>query len=176
MVEVHSIVVWYIFIFGLVLRERNHGAVPSRSNHDVSGVAFEGLGCSRRKDCVCVAGGHFRSLMTTAMTRWQQLFRLLSLPTTIELTDKDFPKLPAFAQQLRHLNNARVVSRQQWNGSSLYESSQRLGMTNGLPFQWCIGRLEHYHWMRHGLISSSAGNLIYSSATVSVLRNCALEG
>ena len=69
-------------------------------------------------------------------------------------------RFPAFAQQLRHLNNARVVSRQQWNGSSLYESSQRLGMTNGLPFQWCIGRLEHYHWMRHGLISFSAGNLI----------------
>ena len=38
MVEVQSIVVWYLFIVGLVLRERNHGAVPSRSNHDVSGV------------------------------------------------------------------------------------------------------------------------------------------
>ena len=52
---------WYLFIFGLVLRERNHGAVPSRSNHDVSGVAFEGLGCSRRIDCVWVAGGHFEA-------------------------------------------------------------------------------------------------------------------
>ena len=61
MVEVHGVVVWYIFIFGLVLRERNHGAVPSRSNHDVSGVAFEGLGCSRRIDCVWVAGGHLEA-------------------------------------------------------------------------------------------------------------------
>ncbi len=83
-----------------------------------------------------------------------------SLPTSIVRTDKDFSRFPAFAQQLRHPTNARVASYQQWNGSSLYESSQRLGMTNGLPFQWCIGRLEHYYWMRHGLNSSSAGNLI----------------
>ena len=85
----------FLFIFGLVLRERNHGAVPSRSNHDGSGVAFEGFGCSRRKDDVCVAGTGRRTFLKpddngndTMATTHSTPF---SLRTTIEHTDKNFP-------------------------------------------------------------------------------------
>ena len=95
--------VWYLVMFGLVLRERNHGAVPSRSNH----------------------GGHFWSPMTTAMTWWQQLFQLHSVfRQWSSLPIRTFP-FPAFAQQLRHPTNARVASWYDKRASFTTQESER---------------------------------------------------
>ena len=112
-----------------VSSEKNLQAVPSRSDRDVSGLAFERLACSRRKDLsgrrtFSKPNDNGNDTMTTTLSTPFFRQRLCAPTSTISF--------PAFPQQLGHPTNARVASRQQRNGSSLHIRNHR--SFRGLPF------------------------------------------